>query len=328
MKRRELLGLLTAAAATWPQRSWAQPKPSRVGVILGFPEHDDQTSLCVQSLLTGLKNVGLEDGRNLQIDYRWPCIDADKTRIYVRELIALKPNVIVAGTNQVVTIAMQETQSIPIVFVFIGDPIGSQYAVSLSRPGRNLTGFANFEKPMGSKWLEVLKELSPNTKRVGFVYHPAASPHVEFWYSAQASAPHLGFELTGIPVRNVDEIKNLLTSFAEAGAHGALVVAPHALTLGYRDLITDLATRYKLPGVYGDAYFAHSGGLLSYGVNPPAQLRQAAIYVNAILKGANPAELPVHLPTRYEMIINLVAAKKLGVDVPPLLLASADEVIE
>ena len=328
MTRRELLGLLTTAAAAWPHQSWAQSKQWRIGVILGFPEHDHQTSLCIQSLLMGLKNVGLEDRRNVQIDYRWPGIDADKTRIFVRELIALKPDVIVAATNQVVTIAMQETQSIPIVFVFIGDPIGSRYAASLNRPGRNLTGFANFEKPMGSKWLEVLKGLSPDTKRVGFVYHPAASPHVEFWYSAQASAPHLGFELTGIPVRSSEEIESLLTNFAESGPSGAIVVAPHALTLGYRDLITGLATRYKLPGVYGDAYFAHSGGLLSYGVNPPAQLRQAATYVNAILKGANPAELPVHLPTRYEMIINLVAAKKLGVDVPPLLLANADEVIE
>ncbi|WP_457107585.1 ABC transporter substrate-binding protein [Methylobacterium sp. P5_C11] len=328
MKRREVLGLLTAATATWPHRTWAQSKQWRVGVILGFPEHDHLTSLCVQSLSLGLKDLGLESGRNVHIEYRWPGIDAEKTRVYVREMISLKPNVIVTGTNQVATIAMQETQSIPIVFVFIGDPIGSKYVDSLSRPGRNLTGFANFEKPMGSKWLEVLKELSPDTKRVGFIYHPAASPHVEFLYSAQASAPHLSFELTGIPVKNLEDIEISLTNFAGSGSKGAIVVAPHALTLGYRDIITGLATRYKLPGVYGDAYFAYSGGLLSYGVNPAAQLRQAATYVNAIIKGANPAELPVHLPTRYEMIINLVAAKKLGVDVPPLVLASADEVIE
>lgn len=328
MTRRELLGLLAAAAATWPRQSWAQSKQQRIGVILGFPEHDHQTHLCVQYFIEGLAHAGLEDGKNIHIEYRWPGIDAEKTRILVRELIALKPDVIVAGTNQVVTTAMQETQSIPIVFVFIGDPIGSRYAVTLNRPGGNLTGFANFEKPMGSKWLEVLKGVNPDAKRVGFVYHPAASPHVEFWHSAQASAPHLDFELTGIPVRSVADIKSLLTSFAEAGAHGAIVVAPHALTLGNCDLITGLAKQYKLPGVYGDASFAHSGGLLSYGVNPPAQLRRAATYVNAVLKGANPAELPVHLPTRYEMIINLVAAKELGIDVPPSLLAQADDVIE
>lgn len=328
MTRRKILGLLTAAAATWPRQSWAQSGQKRIGVILGFPEHDHQTQLSIQSFLEGLAQVGLEGGKNVHIDYRWPGSDADNTRAFVRELIALKPDVMVAGTNQVVTIAMQETQSIPIVFVFIGDPIGSRYAVTLNRPGGNLTGFANFEKPMGSKWLEVLKGVTPDAKRVGFVYHPAASPHVEFWHSAQATAPHLNFELTGIPVRSVQEIKSLLTSFAEEGSRGAIVVAPHALTLGNCDLITGLAKRYKLPGVYGDASFAHSGGLLSYGVNPPAQLRRAATYVNAILKGANPAELPVHLPTKYEMIINLVAAKDLGVDVPPSLLAQADEVIE
>ncbi|MBE7201143.1 MAG: ABC transporter substrate-binding protein [Parafilimonas terrae] len=297
-------------------------------MILGFPEQDRQTYLCVQAFLDGLQKLGFEDGRNIRIDYRWPGIDADRTRAFVRELIALKPDVIVAGTNQVVTIAMQETQSIPIVFVFIGDPVGSRYAASISRPGHNLTGLANFEQPMGSKWLEVLKAVSPDSRRVGFVYHPAASPHVEFWHSAQQSAPYLGFELVGLPVRTVPEIETRMTGFAESGTGNAIVVAPHALTLGSRTLITGLASRYKLPGVYGDAYFARSGGLLSYGVNSPRQLQSAATFVNAILKGADPAELPVQLPTQYEMIINLVAAQELGLEVPPALLARADEVIE
>ncbi|WP_158169242.1 ABC transporter substrate-binding protein [Methylobacterium mesophilicum] len=328
MRRRALLGLLTAAAATWPRRSWAGAEQRRIGVILGFPEQDQQTLLCVQAFTEGLQKLGLEDGHAIRIDYRWPGIDADRARTFVRELIALKPDVIVAGTNQVVTIAMQETRSIPIVFVFIGDPVGSRYAASINRPGRNLTGFANFEQPMGSKWLEVLKAVSPGSRRVGFMYHPAASPHVEFWHSAQESAPRLGFELTGIPVRTVPEIETLMTGFAEAGNGNAVVVAPHALTLGSRSLITGLASRYKLPGVYGDAYFARSGGLLSYGVNAPSQLQRAATYVNAILKGADPAGLPVQLPTRYEMIINLVAAKALELEVPPALLARADEVIE
>jgi putative ABC transport system substrate-binding protein len=295
---------------------------------LGFPEKDAQTQLGLQAFQEGLKRVGLEEGRNLQIDYRWPGIDPGRTRDLARELIALKPDAIVAGTNQVVSTLMAETQTTPVVFVFIGDPIGSRYAETLERPGRNLTGFANFEKPMGSKWLEVVREVSPQTKRIGFVYHPAASPHVEFLHSAQASAPSLGVELTAIPVRNNDEIERLITNFGAAGSHGALVVAPHALTLGSRSLITGLAMRHKLPGVYGDAYFARAGGLLSYGINPPDQLRRAATYVNAILKGANPGELPVQLPTKYEMIINLAAAKELGVNVPPTLLARADEVIE
>jgi putative ABC transport system substrate-binding protein len=327
MRRREFIALVSGAAA-WPRAANAQSEQRRIGVILGFPEHDPQTRLGIQAFLEALKRVGLEEGRNVRIDYAWPGIDPDKTRTFVRELIASKPDVILAGTNQVVSTAMQETQSIPIVFVFIGDPIGSRYAASLDRPGRNLTGFANFEKPMGSKWLEVLRDVSPVTKRVGFVYHPAASPHVEFWESAQVSGPALGLELTGIPVRDVQEIESLITRFGEGGLHGGIVVAPHALTLGSRELIVGLAARYSLPGVYGDAYFARVGGLLSYGINPPDQLRRAATYVNAILKGAVPGELPVQLPTRYEMVINLVAAEKLGVHVPPSLLARADEVIE
>jgi putative ABC transport system substrate-binding protein len=181
---------------------------------------------------------------------------------------------------------------------------------------------------MGSKWLEVVRDVAPQTRRVGFVYHPAASPHVEFWHSAQESAPRLSFDLTGIPVRNTQEIASLITSFAEGGSNGAIVVAPHALTLGSRELIVGLATRHKLPGVYGDASFARSGGLLSYGVNPVDQLRRAATYVSAILKGAAPGDLPVQLPTQYEMIINLQGARRLEVDIPPSLLARADELIE
>jgi putative ABC transport system substrate-binding protein len=221
MRRREFLALLSAVAPSWSTAANAQTEKRRIGVILGFPEQDPQTRIGIQALLEGLKRVGLEDGRNVVIDYRWPGIDPDKTRTFVRELIDLKPDVIVAGTNQVVTTAMQATQSIPIVFVFIGDPIGSKYAVALDRPGRNLTGFANFEKPMGGKWLEVLNEVSPGTKRVGFVYHPAVSPHLEFWDVAQVVAPRLGLELTGIPVRTVEEIGTLITRFSEAGPHGA-----------------------------------------------------------------------------------------------------------
>ncbi len=328
MKRREFIAFLGGAAA-WPLGAEALPeRVRRIGFMLGFPEQDPQTQRGIQAFHDGLKRVRLEEGRNVQIDFRWPGIDPDKTRAFARELIALKPDLIVAGTNQVVTILMEETQTIPIVFVFIGDPVGSRYAVSLNQPGRNLTGFANFEKPMGSKWLEVLKEVVPQTKRVGFVYHPAASPHVEFLHSAEASAPSLGLELTAIPVQSVADIERLIPNFANAGSHGALVVAPHALTLGRRELITDIVTRHKLPGGYGDRYFARSGGLLSHRINPPDQLRRAATYVNAILKGAKPGELPVQLPTQYEMIINLAAAKRLGVEISPLLLSQADEVIE
>jgi putative ABC transport system substrate-binding protein len=330
MNRREFIAVLGGAAVASPLRARAQQadRMRRIGFLMGFPEVDPQTRLNIVAFHEGLKAVGLEEGRNIQIDYRWPGVDPGRASAFARELIALKPDLIVASTNQVVSIAMQETKTIPIVFVYIGDPVGSRYAESLARPGKNLTGFANFEAPIGGKWLELLKEISPQTQRVGFVYHPAASPHVEFLQVASVSAPSFQLELTAIPVTSVAEIERLITAFSTAGAKGAIVVAPHALTLGSSSLITELATRHRLPGVYGDSIFAKSGGLLSFGINPPDQLRRAAVYVDRILKGEKPADLPVQLPIKYEMIINLKAAKALGLTIPPTLLARADEVIE
>ena len=223
---------------------------------------------------------------------------------------------------------MQETQTIPIVFVYIGDPIGSRYAETLARPGKNLTGFANFEAPIGGKWLELLKELSPQTKRVGFVYHPAASPHIEFLNVAKSTAPAFGLELTAIPVTSMAEIENGITKFADEGTDGGLVVAPHALTLGGSGVIAELATRYQMPGVYGDSIFARRGGLMSFGINPPDQLRRCAAYVKRILNGEKPSDLPVQLPVKYEMIINAKTADAFGLKISPVLLGRADIVIE
>lgn len=295
---------------------------------MGYSESDPQARAGVAAFREGLRAHGLEERKNLQVDYRWAGADAEKARAYAKELIALKPDLIVASTNQVVSIVMGETATIPIVFVFIGDPIGSRFAATLKRPGKNLTGFANFEAPIGGKWLEILKEVSPATRHVGFVHHPAASPHVEFLRTAQASAPSFELEVTPIPVRDVPEIERLVTKFATDADHGGLVVAPHALTLGSARLITGLASRYRLPGVYGDRHFVEAGGLLSFGIALPDQLRRAAAYVDLILKGANPAELPIQLPIRYELMINLRAAKEGGITVPPAVLARADEVIE
>lgn len=328
--RREFFTLLGGAAAAWPLVAIGQQpqRMRRIGLLLGFPKAAPQTAANIAAFHEGLKAVGLEEGRNIQIDYRWPGIDAELARTLAKEIIALKPDVIVASTNQVVSIAMQETQTIPIVFVYIGDPIGSRYAVTLPRPGKNLTGFANFEAPIGGKWLELLKELSPQTKRIGFVYHPAASPHVEFLNVAKASAPSLGLELSAIPVTTVAEIERDIPAFATIGDNGGIIVAPHALTLGASGLITELATRYRLPGVYGDRIFAQRGGLLSFGIDPADQLRRAAGYVRRILDGEKAADLPVQLPVKYELIINLKTAKTFGLTVPPTLIARADEVIE
>jgi putative ABC transport system substrate-binding protein len=328
MKRREFLSALGGAVAL-PSWALAQNiRVRRIGLLLGFPKADSQTPANIAAFHEGLKAVGLEAGRNIQIEERWPGIDAELARAFAKELIALKPDVIVASTNQVVSILMQETQTIPIVFVYIGDPIGSRYAETLARPGKNLTGFANFEAPIGGKWLELLKELAPQTKRVGFVYHPAVSPHIEFLNLAKSSASSFGLELMAIPVTSMAEIERNITAFATAGTDGGLVVAPHALTLGGSGLITELATRYRLPGVYGDRIFARRGGLMSFGINPSDQLKRAAGYVSRIFNGERPADLPVQLPVKYEMIINMKTAGAFGLTISPVLLGRADEVIE
>jgi putative tryptophan/tyrosine transport system substrate-binding protein len=328
MDRRQALAALLGTMAIRVSAASAQshPRARRIGFLMGLPE--EQSAPLVTAFREGLRKLGVLEGRDVELEFRWPGIDADNARTFAREIISRHPDVIVASTNQVVSIIMQETQSIPIVFVFIGDPVGSRYADTIQRPGRNLTGFANFEAPMGAKWLEILRELSPATKRVGFVYHPDASPHVEFLHTAQRAARTLHLEFTAIPVRTVADIERLVFEFARAGPDGGVVVAPHALTLGSRALITDLAAQHRLPGVYGDGVFARSGGLLSYGINLPDQLRRAASYVDAILKGARPGDLPVQLPVSYEMIINLSVAKKMGTDVPPSVLARADELVE
>lgn len=309
-------------------RAQSASRPRQIGLLLGFPHADPLTSANLAALRDGLKAVGLEDGQNVRIVDRWPGIDSEMARTFARELIALKPDVIVASTNQVVSILMQETESVPVVFVYIGDPIGSRYAETLARPGKNLTGFANFESSIGGKWLELLKEIAPRTKRIGFVHHPAASPHLEFLEVMRTTAPAFGLEFVAIPVTSVAEIEQRLTDFANSGSEGGIVVAPHALTLGASGVITALAARHRLPGVYGDRIFAHLGGLLSFGINPPDQLRRAAGYVRRILDGEKPGTLPVQLPVKYELIINTKAAKALGLTPPPTLLARSDDVIE
>ena len=330
MNRREMLGWVPAALLLGPEAALAQPATGkrRIGFLMGYPDGDAQARINVAAFREGLKRNGLEEGRNVQIDFRWAGVDAERARTFAKELIALKPDVIVASTNQVVSIVMQETRTIPVVFVYIGDPIGSRYAATLQRPGGNLTGFANFEAPIAGKWLEILKEMSPATRRVGFVYHPAASPHVQFLEVAKASAPAFGVTLTPIAVTSRAEIESGITAFAKAGAQGGIIVAPHALTLGSRQIITELAAQHRLPGVYGDRYFVQAGGLLSFGVNMADQLTRSAAYVGAIFNGQKPGDLPVQLPTKYEVVINLAAVKALGLEIPASLLARADEVIE
>ncbi len=329
MNRREFIALAGAAAA-WPFAAGAQSigRSRRIGFLMGYAEGSPQARIAVSAFDEGLKKVGLTAGRDLSIDYRWAGGDPEKARAFARELIARQPDLIVASTNQVVSILKAETKTIPIVFVFIGDPIGSGYAATLALPGGNLTGFANFEGPIGGKWLELIKEVSPQTQRVGFVYHPAVSAHIEFLNFAEATAASFGFGIERIAVTNPHEIEQGLGAFATSASHGAVVVPPHALLLAQRNLIVGLTTRHQLPGVFGDRSFAESGGLISFGINMADQIRRVASYVDVILKGGKPAELPVQLPTQYEMVVNLKAAKALGISIPPTLLARTDEVIE
>ena len=328
MKRRDFITLLGAAAA-WPLAAQArQAEPMRrIGVLMGYPEGDQQAQANVTALLRGLQNLGWIEGRNVQIDYRWAGADPDKARVFARELIAMMPDVLVPSTNQVTRILQQETRTIPIVFAFVGDPVGSGFAASLARPGKNITGFANFENSIGSKWLELLEEIAPRTERVGFVFNPDAAPNVGFFHAAEAAAPSLGIKLAALAVRDATDIEQGITAFASE-PDGGLIVAPHAVTVENHKLIIELAVRYGLPAVYGVRYFAEGGGLVSFGNNTADLFRRVATYIDLILKGAKPADLPVQLPTKFELIVNLKTARTLGLDLSESFLIRADGVIE
>jgi putative tryptophan/tyrosine transport system substrate-binding protein len=328
MRRREFIAGLGGAAA-WPVAARAQQaeRMRRIGVLMGYPEGDSQAQANVTALRQGLEKLGWGEGRNVQIDYRWAGAEPSKARAFAKELIALVPDVIVPSTNQVTRIVQQETHAIPVVFAFVGDPIGSGFAASLAHPGRNITGFANFDNSIGGKWLELLKEIAPHAKRVGFIFNPDAAPNVGFFHAAESAAESQAVGLAAIAVRDANDIEQGLVTFASQ-PDGGIIVAPHAVTLGNRNLIIEFAAQHRLPAVYSDRYFAESGGLVSFGNNTADLFRRAASYIDLIFKGAKPADLPVQLPTKFELVINLKAAKALGLEIPPQLLARADEVIE
>jgi putative ABC transport system substrate-binding protein len=328
MKRREFITLISGVAAAWPMTTRAQSDRSRrIGVLMGYPEGDPKAQGNVKAMRQGLQRLGWIDGQNITIAYRWAGGDPERARAFAKELIGMAPDVIVSSTNQVTAILRQETGNIPIVFVFVGDPVGSGFAASLAKPGGNITGFANFENSTGGKWLELFSEVAPNAKRVGFIYNPDAAPNVGFYRAAAAAAPSLGIEVVALPVHDAIEIERGITGIAHS-ENGGLIVAPHAVTLGNRDLIIGLAARHRLPAVYSDRYFAESGGLLSFGNNTADMFERSAAYLDRVLKGAKPADLPIQLPTKFELIVNLKTAKELNLHMPSMLLTRADEVIE
>ena len=327
--RRQFITLLGGAAAAWPLAARAQQpdRTRRIGVLMGYPEGDPQAQANVTALRQGLHDLGWVQGRNAQIDYRWAGGNPDKARAFAKELLGMAPDLIVSSTNQVTAIVRQETASVPIVFVNVGDPVGSGFAASIARPGGNMTGFANFENSVGSKWLELLREIAPSVKRVGFIFHPDAAPNVGFYRAAEAAAPSIPIDVIPLPIHDAIEIERGIAAFAQS-ADGGLIVAPHAVTVGNRDLLVGLAARHRLPAIYGDRSFAEGGGLLSFGINPVDIFQRSASYIDRVLKGAKPADLPVQLATKFELIINLKTAKELGLRVPSMMLTRADEVIE
>ena len=330
MRRREFIALLGGAAAAWPLAAHAQPAGGmrRIGVLMGYAESDAAAQAQVAALRQELRKLGWEEGRNIHIDVRFPAADAGRVRAILMELMSLTPDVLVSNTNLVTAIVQAEVRTIPIVFIFVGDPVGSGFVNNDARPNGNLTGFANWDSPaISGKWLELLKEVAPQVERVAFMIHPETPALVRYFKSAEALAPVLKVKLTALGVRDADEIEMGLTALA-AERNGGVIVGPHAVTLTNRGLIVALAERLRLPALYPLAFYAKAGGLISYGFDPVDQFQQGAGYVDRILRGAKPADLPVMQATKFELVINHAAARVLGLNVPPTLLARADEVIE
>ena len=329
MRRRDFITLLGGAGA-WPIAARAQQgqRMRRVGVLVAAAADDPEYQARNAAFLQSLQQLGWADGRNVRIDTRWATTNSDDVRKHAAELAALAPDVLVAATGTITVAALlQATRTVPIVFVVVIDPVGAGFVASLARPGGNATGFTTFEYGMSGKWLELLKEIAPGTTRVAVLRDPAIASGIGQFGAIQAVAPSLKVELSPVDVRDAGEIESAVTAFARS-ANGGLIVTPSALTTRYRDLIVALAARHKLPAVYANRYFVTGGGLTFYGPDFIDQYRRAAGYVDRILKGEKPADMPVQAPTKYELVINLKTAKALGLAVPPSLLARADEVIE
>jgi len=328
MRRRAVITLL-GGAAIWPMAARAQPqRMRRIGMLLSLAEGDPAGLEFVTAFAQGLAELGWTVGRNVRIEYRWGAGDLDRFRKYAAELVALSPDVVLASAASIVDALQQASRSVPIVFVTTVDPVGAGLVESLSRPGTNATGFASYEFSMSGKWLELLKEIAPDIKRVAVIRDPAVAAGSGGLAAIQTVAPSLGVELTPVGVRDAGEIERAITTFARRPNGGLITVGPTSSLQRHRDLIIALAARHRLPAIYSSRVFSFRGGLISYGADPIDQYRRAAGYVDRVLKGERPADLPVQAPTKYELVINLKTAKTLGLDIPPTLLARADEVIE
>jgi ABC-type uncharacterized transport system substrate-binding protein len=330
MRRREFVILLGGgAAAAWPLAARAQQSNRLrvVGVLLAMAPDDPEAQLRIKAFEAGLQELGWTEGRNLRLEYRWAGGDAALLRKQATELVGLAPDLILATSTPVLA-ALRQEKTLPIVFVQVTDPIGGGFVPNLARPGGSLTGFTSFEFTIGSKWLEALKHVAPAVTRVALIFNPDTAPFAHlFWQPVETAAPAFDVEPMQAPVRDVGEIDHTIAAFAR-NANGGLMVLPDVSTTNHRDLIIALAARHRLPAVYPYRYFATSGGLMSYGSDLADIYRRAAAYVDRILKGAVPGDLPVQAPTKFEFVINLKTANALGLTVPPRWLGRADEVIE
>jgi len=329
MKRREFIILVGGATAAWPVAARAQQPTGtrRLGVLMNFRSDASEGQARIAALMQALQKLGWNEGDNIRTDVRWPGDDTERYRKYSEELVGLNPDVILASASQSVAALQRITRSVPVVFANIVDPVGAGYVTSLARPGGNITGFTAFEYSIGGKWLELLKQIAPRVTRIAVLRDPAYAAGIGQFAAIQSAALSPAVELSAIDPRDVDELKRSLDTFA-GEPNGGLIVTASTSATAHHELINSLALRHRMPAIHAFRYSILSGGLASYGPNTIDVFRRAATYVDRILKGAKPSELPVQAPNKYELVINLKTARTLGLDIPPMLLATADEVIE
>ena len=328
MKRREFVTLLGGAAVAWPLTAFAQSELlRRVGIFMDLAEQDQEGQTRVAAFRKGLQDLGWTEGRNVRFDTRWTGGDPARMRLYAAELVGLAPEVIMNGGLPTLIAMQQETRTIPVVFAQVLDPVGAGFVESLARPGGNITGFASFEYTMAGKWLETLKLMAPHIVRVAAIRDLASPSEMGMLGAIQAVIPAFAMPFVTVGGRDAADFERGIEQFARE-PNGGLIILPSPNTLVHRRAIMAQAARHNLPAIYPYGFFAREGGLLSYGIVPADNFRRAAAYVDRILKGANPGELPVQVPTKFELVLNLKTARSLGLEIPPKLLATADELIE
>jgi putative ABC transport system substrate-binding protein len=330
LRRRDFIALLGGAAAAWPLAARAQQsdRMRRIGVLMGYDENDSEAQAWVAAFREALQKLGWTEGRNVSIDTRWGRADTEVIQRFAQELVALQPDLILSQITPTTAALLQQTRTIPIVFTMVADPVGSGFVASVSRPGGHVTGFVTLEDTLAGKWLELLKEIAPHVARVALLFNPATATFVEYYLKpVRAAAASIAVDVIAAPVHHTSELESVFAAQASEPNIG-LIVLPDSFLVVHRAEVTSLAARYRLPAVYPYRQFTDLGGLLSYGFDRLDNWRRAAGYVDRILKGEKPGDLPVQVPTKYELVINLKTAKALGLDVPWILQQRADEVIE